>query len=468
MIRSPAILLASPVLVAALLAMPAHAAPTLRDPATLAAAQTFSAPEGQWPSDQWWAGFADPQLDTLIAEGLKGASDLRVAEARYRAAAAVGTGAKADLFPVAGVQATAGYTKQTYNYLFPKDFAPKGWKQTGQIAFSLDWQIDFWGKNRATLAAARADQAAAGAEAADARLAVSTGIASAYADLAALYAEQDAAADAVHVRAATLDLMLRRRDQGLENEGAVARARSGLASAQGEEAAVAEQIDLTRHRLAALMGAGPDRGLSIARPAVQASADLALPLHLPADLVGRRPDIAVARARALAAQSRVRAAKAAYYPNIDLSAMVGLQALGLDKLFSAGSDMGSVGPAITLPIFDLGHLAARKAGAEAEYDAAVAQYDGALVHALNEVADATSSRRALAERLGDATAAEAAARTAYEVAQNRYRGGLATYLDVLTAEDGLIAARRSTAALKTRAFALDVALIRALGGGYRA
>ncbi|WP_320076668.1 efflux transporter outer membrane subunit [Novosphingobium ovatum] len=432
-------------------------------PAAIPAAATAT-----WPADQWWTGYADPQLAALITEGLKGATDLRVADARYRAAAAQGSAAHADLFPTLGASGSAGYAKQSYNYLFPAAFAPKGWLQTGQVGLNLDWQIDFWGRNRAALAAARADQAAAGAEAAAARLAVSTGIAAAYADMAALYAEQDAAQDAVKVRAATLDLITRRQAEGLENTGAVARARAGLASARAEQAAIAELIELARNRLAALIGAGPERGQAITRPAVSVTAPADLPANLPADLVGRRPDIAAARARALAASARIRVAKAAFYPNVNLSAMVGLQALGLDRVFNAGSDMGSVGPAITLPIFDAGRLTARKHGAQAEYDAAVAQYDGALINALREVADATASRRALSTRLAETQAAQAAAQAAYTVASNRYRGGLATYLDVLTAQDALIAARRATATLQTRAFALDVALIRALGGGYRA
>lgn len=148
--------------------------------------------------------------------------------------------------------------------------------------------------------------------------------------------------------------------------------------------------------------------------------------------------------------------------------MIGLQSLGLSNLVKSGSEYGSVGPAVTLPIFDGGRLAARKHGAEADYALAVAQYDGTLVHALQDIADAATSRQELTRRLSSAQAAQAAAQSAWDVANNRYRGGLATVLDVLVAEDSLIAARRATAALQTRAFALDVALVRALGGGFQA
>ncbi|MCY1669677.1 efflux transporter outer membrane subunit [Novosphingobium sp. SL115] len=331
----------------------------------------------------------------------------------------------------------------------------------------LDWELDFFGRNRAALAAARSEAEAASAEAAAARLAVSAGIASAYADLAGLHAEQDAAERAVTVRRRTLELMERRRQRGLENTGAIERARSALATAEGERAALGESLTLTRHRIAVLLGAGPDRGLTINRPMVAASAGYGLPANLPAELIGRRPDIIAAKLRAQASASRINEARAAFYPNVNLAGLIGLQALGLDNVFKSGSEFGTVGPAFTLPIFDGGRLRGRYRAAEADYRTAVAQYDGALVQALREVADAAASERALCERLDRAQVAERAASAAWTVADNRYRGGLATALDVLSAEDALIAARRSVAALQARAFALDVALIRALGGGYR-
>ena len=269
------------------------------------------------------------------------------------------------------------------------------------------------------------------------------------------------------VRARTLELLEGRKAQGLENEGAVERARSALATAQGDLIALDENLTLTRHRIAVLLGAGPDRGLSIARPSAKLSTGFGLPDNLPAELIGRRPDIIAGRLRAEAAASRIKQARAAFYPNINLAGLIGLQALGIDNLFKSGSTFGTVGPAISLPIFDGGNLRGQYRAAEADYRIAVAQYDGALTQALREVADAATSKQALGERLGRAQEAARAADAAWTVASNRYRGGLATYLDVLVAEDALIAARRTVASLQTRAFALDVALVRALGGGFR-
>ncbi|HTN14201.1 MAG TPA: efflux transporter outer membrane subunit [Sphingomonadaceae bacterium] len=435
---------------------------------SLATTQSLPSGGAEWPSDGWWQGFGDPQLTKLVEEGLTGATDLRAAEARFNRANALAGQARGRLLPTLDAAAQAGGTQQSDNYLFPSGFAPRNWPDYGQATLSLNWDLDFWGRNRAALAAARSDVDAAQAEAAAARLAVSAGIAQAYADLADLHAQRDAARDASKVRAQTLELMQGRQAQGLENSGSVARARSGLASAEGDIAALDEAIALTQNRIAALIGAGPDRALAITRPALAGQAPPpGLPRNLPAELIGRRPDIRAALMRVEAAASRIKQSRAAFYPNINLTGLIGLQALGIDNVFKSGSDFGTVGPAISLPIFDGGRLRGQYRAAEAEYQIAVAQYDGALVEALRQVADAATSERSLATRLDRAREAEQAASAAWTVANNRYRGGLATYLDVLAAEDALIASRRTLASLQARAFALDVSLIRALGGGFR-
>ena len=439
----------------------------IAQPESFAASESFAVARADWPSDGWWKAYGDSQLDALIAQGLAGAIDLRVAEARFEQARALVGQTRSRLLPSITVGAEGGVTQQSDNYLFPEGFAPRGWPDYGAASLSLNWELDFWGKNRAALAAAKSDAQAVGAEAAATRLAVSAGIAAAYADLAGYYAERDAAENAVKVRGQTHELMLGRKGQGLENAGAVERAASALATAQGDLVALDETIALTRNRIAALMGAGPDRGLAITRPSIDATGIAGLPANIPAELIGRRPDIIAARLRAQALDSRIREARAAFYPSVNLAGLIGMQALGIDTVFKSGSDFGSVAPALTLPILDGGRLRAQYRGAESNYKAAVAQYDGTLVQALHEVADAAASQRALGQRLDRARAAERAAQAAWTVANNRYRGGLATYLDVLAAEDSLISTRRAVASLQTRAFSLDVALIRALGGGFR-
>ena len=191
-----------------------------------------------------------------------------------------------------------------------------------------------------------------------------------------------------------------------------------------------------------------------------------MPQQLALDLIGRRPDIVSARLRAEAATHSIKSARAAFYPNINLTALIGLQSLGLSNLLDSGSTMGSVGPAVSLPIFNRGRLIGELRGAEAQSDLAVANYDATLVEALHQVADAAGSIRALEARRRDAETALSAAEGAYTIARQRYEGGLSTYIDVLTAEDTVLDRRRAAADLDTRAFTLDVALMRALGGGF--
>lgn len=449
--------------------------PALRAPEDLAAERSLASPNPsataspaeQWPSDNWWQQFGDPQLDTLIAQGVAGASDIRIAEARFARAAAVAGMTKSSLLPTLNAAAEGGATQPSDNFLIPSGFVPRGWPEYGQVSLALNWQLDFWGRNRQALAAARSEAEAARVEASAARLAVASGIAAAYAELAAAEAGRDAAENAVRVRQQSHDLMQARMMQGLEDMSAVQRARSALAAAQGDRAAADEAVAHIRNGIAALMGQGPDRGLTITRPHLAPIGWTALPAQIPANLLGRRPDVIAARLRAEGAASRIRAARAAFYPDVNLAGIVGFQALGLDNVFTKGSDFGTVGPALNLPLFNGGRLTGQYRAAEAEYALAVAQYDGALVQALREVADAAASQQALGKRLEQARAAEHAAQAAWTIAGNRYRGGLSRALDVLDAEDALIAARRTVALLESRAFAVDVALIRALGGGYR-
>ena len=287
-----------------------------------------------------------------------------------------------------------------------------------------------------------------------------------YADLARLYEERDVAERSLASRGETLDLVSRRVTNGLDTRGELNQAQAGVPSARADLDLIDEQIAQTRDAIAALLGQGPDRGLALQRPATTRLKAFGLPARLSADLIGRRPDVVAARWRAEAAAKRIGEAKAAFYPDINLTAFVGQQSLYLRELFAAGSDVGQVGPAISLPIFDAGELRGRLRGAKADYSEAVASYDAALTQALREVADAAASERALDQRLKDSREALADREEAYRIARLRYEGGLANYQTVLIAEDSVLQSRRTVVDLEARAFSLDIQLIKALGGGY--
>lgn len=441
----------------------------LANPKSLSAlavdASLAGAPKAAWPSTDWWRAYGDAQLDTLMAEALAGAPDLATAAARLDRARAQQAQSGSVLAPSLTAQAGVSETKQSYYAGIPPAFVPHGYNDQGQGSLSLSYEIDFWGKNAKSFAAATSTAEAAAADLALARVVLTTGVASAYADLARGFADRDVAEQSLRVKTETLALVARRVANGLDTQSEVKQAEAGLALARADLTSVEEDIATTRHRLAALIGAGPDRGLAINRPAGQ-WAPRGIPADLPLALMGRRPDIVAARLRVEAAAARIGVAEARFYPNVNLSAAIGVQALLLSNLTTAGADTGQIGPAITLPIFDNGSLRANLASARADYDEAVATYDATLAEALRQIADAVTSQRSAAARLADTRAATAASDEAYRLARLRYEGGLSTYQTVLIAETATLSNRRALADLEARAVSLDIALTKALGGGW--
>lgn len=430
-------------------------------------ASSLSAPAVAWPDDQWWQHYGDPQLDALIQEGLANSPDMAGAAARLHAAESSRRVSNAALYPQVTANGSVSEQKQSYNYLTPRSMTPDGWQDYGRASINFSWEIDFWGKNRAALAAATSELQASQAELAQARLTLASSIATDYAELAHLFATRDTLAEAVKVRTTTAELFAQRFANGLETRGSLREAEARQAAAEGDLLQVDEQIGLQRNRLAALLGAGPDRGLEIARPQFKFAHHFALPAELAVNLLGRRPDIVASRLQVEAYAKRVDEKKAGFYPNINLAAFIGVQSLGLNLLDKGGSSIGSVGPAISLPIFNAGRLQGELRGARAHYEEAVANYDKTVTQALQDVADSAVSQKALGARLTKSEQAVGAAGEAYQVARNRYQGGLSSYLEVLSAEDTLLTNLRALTDLRSRSLSLDVALMRALGGGYQ-
>ena len=423
-----------------------------------------------WPGDGWWTAYNDPQLTALIEEALKGAPDLKVAEARVRQAEAISEQAGASLTPTVG---TSGNVKATTVRLnvpgVPaslKNALPGDGQPFTQLGVNVNYQVDFFGKNHAGVAAASSQAQAARFELASARLQISTGVAAAYADLVRLTADRAAAVEAVRVRGDSLTLVSDRLKNGLENQGQQAQSSAEQNISLGDVAAIDAQIDRVRHQLAALVGAGPDRGLDITVSAKSFGQPFGLPSNLAADLIGRRPDVAAARLRAEAAADRVKMAHADFYPNVSLTGSVLDLSLTPDQIFSRNIILSQVGPAVSLPLFQGGRLKGAYRGAAAEYDEAVASYNKTVVQALRDAADAVSAQKALGEQLSYAQKAAADSEKAYSLATLRYKGGLSPYVVVLTAEASLIAQRRAAADLQAQTLAANVALVRALGGGF--
>jgi NodT family efflux transporter outer membrane factor (OMF) lipoprotein len=431
-----------------------------------ASTQSLRGAQSAWPADGWWKAYNDAQLERLIGEGLAGSPDLAAAAARFRTAQGLAQQAGAALLPSLDATASVDYQNQSQNIAVAPAQIPTGWHATGTTGLSLNFDLDLFGKNRAALRAAKKDAEAARYDTDEARLVLTTGIASTYADLAALYAQRDSLQSALDIRSQTLKLVQQRFDAGIANQSELEQAKARIPQTRADLAATDEAIMLDKHALAALVGAGPDRALTIDRPAAGALQAQRLPADASINLIGRRPDIAAARTRVEASAERIKEARAAFYPNVNIGALIGFQSLGLGSLFNSGSQFASVSPAVTLPLFHGGALQGQYRGRRGQYDEAVASYDGQVIQALRETADTLTSQKALVERLAQSRSALASYETALGLAQGRYENGLSTYLDVLTAQESVVNARLTVAQLETRAFTLDVQLVRSLGGGF--
>ncbi len=419
-----------------------------------------------WPAENWWQAWGDAQLNALVAEALAGNPDMAAAEARVAAADAAARQSRAGLLPSLGANANLGGQQLSRNLGIPPQFVPAGVQEFGLVNLQAGWNLDLWGQGRAQLRAARREADAVAVERAQARLLLAASVATAYADFGAALDREAVARDALGIRRATLALTASRVNAGLDNDGARAQAASRLALAEADVSASVNQVKVARNRLALLLGAGPDRGISLSAPAIKPLPP-GLPENAAIGLMARRPDLVAARLRAEAAGAREQAAARAFLPNLSLNATIGQQSFGFGNLFEAGSRYAQFGPALSLPILDGGRRAGDARGARAALVTAVAAHDAALLRALNEVADAAGAVTALGAQREAAARALAEAEAARKVAALRYDAGLSNQLLVLTADDGVVTARRTLADIGAFRLAADVALVRALGGGFR-
>jgi NodT family efflux transporter outer membrane factor (OMF) lipoprotein len=427
--------------------------------------QSIPAEAGHWPAPDWADQFGDAQLKALIAEALKGSPTLEQARARVKEAQAYSETAKANTLP--RVDASYSVSRQQYsaNSLIPPPYAGS-WQTVNDGLLSASYDLDLWGKNREALKSAVSQTEAAKADEEVVKLTLSTSIARTYNQLARLYALRDIAQQEVTRREQIDRITAGRIATGLDTEVERKTAQADLATSRSNVAALDGSIVTTRYELAALMGEGPDRGLTIERPNLGPGDIVNLPDNLPADLVSRRPDIVAARWRVDATMHDVKEAKAEFYPDINLSAALGLDALGFGRFLTAASRTASAGAAIHLPIFDGGELRAQLKGRYAEFDYAVANYNQTLVGALSAVATQLAQIRSSDTQLVDAQDAQHAASDADHLAITQYQAGLTNQLTVLNADVTALNADQAVANLQMNRRDQQIALASALGGGY--
>lgn len=418
------------------------------------------------PPAQWWREFGDAQLDQLVEQALQGNPTLKLAQARLRRAQAVTEVADAAQLPQ--VNASLDVTRQRYtaNGAVPQPLAG-AIRNSGTLQLSASWELDFFGKNQAALDSALGAARSAQADAQAARVLLASNVARAYLQLARVNDQLAVATRTLAQRDESLRLVRDRVRAGLDTQLELHQSEGALPEARQQLEALREQAALAQHALAALTGEG-NRQVVRTQPSLAALKIVAAPTQLPIDLLGQRADIAAARSRVEAAGYDVKNAKAQFYPNINLLAFAGLSSIGLDRLIDRGSEQWGVGPAIRLPIFEGGRLRANLRGKTADLDAAVESYNAAVLDAIHDAADQIASGQSIARQQAEQRDAQASAEGAYQIALQRYRAGLGTYLHVLTAENAVLAQRRLAVDLAARALDTQVALIRAFGGGYRA
>lgn len=418
-----------------------------------------------WPAQRWWSGYGDAQLDALVNEALAGSPSLEIAEARLRAAQAQATAAGAARLPATALDAESTRQRYPEHGLYPPPYAGS-YVTDGRLALDFSYDLDFWGHNRALLAAARSGVQAAQADQAAARLALATAVVRAYIQLDLSYALVEVTNDNLKQQMTILDLTQQRVAAGLENTARVKQSEGSVALTRAAVAAVQANLDLARNQLADLVGTGPDRGQQLQRPQLVAPTSLALPSALPADLLGRRPDVAAARAQVEAAEHGISAAEADFYPNVNLMAFAGVQSIGLSQLFEASDRIVGAGPALHLPVFNRGELRGALQTRQAQLDQSVGQYNQTLLDAVREVADVVANWRALERETSEEQVALEAAQRSYDLTSERYRAGLDNYLSVLSSQNQVLQAQGLRAQLQARRLSFSVDLVRALGGGY--
>ena len=424
---------------------------------------TSSAPEAAAPS-RWWKTLGDAQLDALIDQALQGNPSLAVGRARLEQAVALSQVREAANGPQATLGVDATRQRYTANGLVPAPVAGNTYN-SGTVQATLGWSPDFFGQHAAELQAALGQARAAQADAAAAANTLAAQVGRSYVALARLVAQRDVAVRALEQRQEQRKLTQERVTAGLDSQVELTQAQAAVADTRTQIEALDEQTTLARRQLAVLTGQAPD-ALPALTPRLAALQPAAVPDTLGADLLGRRPDVVAARWRVEAATQGVHSARSEFYPNIHIGAFIGLNALGLDQLLQGSSRQLGVTPALRLPLFDGGRLRAQLGGRQAELDAAIAQYNGAVLDAVKEAGDAIASVQSLTRQQTLQDDAMASAEKAYRLAQERYRAGLGNYLVVLSTESQVLAQRRLAVDLRARQLDTRLVLMKALGGGW--
>ena len=456
--------LASAALLAACAAGPDYVRPTLDLPDAYKEAGPWKTAEPR-PADSaqpWWEAYADPLLNGLMQDAERANPSLRVAEAQYRQAQALADAARAGYFPTVGANAGAQRARTNTNGVKTGN--------TVDLGVAASWEPDLWGSVRRSVESGEAGAQASGDDLAAAHLSIQAALAQDYLQLRITDQQRELYAATTEAYARALKLTQAQHAAGVALLSDVALAESQLTSAQAQGVDLDAQRAQLEHAIAILTGRAP-AAFSLAPASTAQPFAIQLPespAGLPSQLLERRPDIAAAERRVALANANIGVARAAYFPNLLLSAGGGFNAAGLGSLVDTPSRVWSLGAALAQTVFDGGLRRAHDAQAVAAYDASVAQYKQTVLTGFQQVEDNLATLRVLAAESEFQARAVTAAQTAERLALSQYRAGTATYLAVVTAQTLSLTNQRSAVQLRGRQLAASVALVTATGGGWSA
>lgn len=422
-------------------------------------------PADAHPRGAWWKIFGDPNLDSLEDQLASANTTIYQAEANYRAARAILRQTRADIYPAATAAAAVTRTRTLTTQAGAAGPVPVT-ATTYSAAGDASWELDVWGRVRRNVESSAASVAAARDDLESATLSMQAELAATWFQLHGFDAQTALLAANVDAQAEALKLTTNRHDQGVVSGVDVAQAETLLETTRAQAIDVGISRAQTEHAIAFLVGKAP-ADLTIP-PAKSLVTPPAVPGLLPSELLERRPDVAAAERRAAAASALIGVAVAAYFPTISLDASAGFVSTTLSKLFTAPAFIWSLGPSALGSLFDAGRRRGVTEQRRAQYDAAVGAYRETALTAFQEVEDQLAALRLLALEEKQQGAAVAAAERAVQLAENRYQGGVTSYLEVVTAQTVALSNERAAVDIHTRRLVTSVNLIRALGGGFEA
>lgn len=439
-------------------------APRLRDDVPLAGLQA-PARDG-WPDPQWWRQYHDPQLDGLMEQAMHQSADLALAQSRVQSANESARLAAAQLGLSVNGSAQVARQRMSDHGLIPSQFLGFSWYNQADLGVQLQYDFDWWGKKRATMEAALDQTRAAEAQRSAAALAIQYAVADTYFGWQADQARLQVAEQLLSTQQQFTHIADLRVRQGVDLPDEAQKARTQLAAVREMKAALDGSAQIRLAALASLVGKAPAE-----LPKLEARELPAIERGVPAgaglDLIARRPDIAASRWQVEAALKQTDAARAQFFPDISISGLVGLSSIDLGKLLTAGSRTFALTPALHLPIFNSGALQANYGQSRAQLDSAIAQYNSTVLTAAREVATQALSAEQVAARQREQQAQLDAGQHLLASAQARARQGVRDARESLGAKAELLQRRDAAVQLRAQALGTDLALIKALGGGYR-